>query len=153
MLLTEAIQKDPGNTRIAMDMVQIFIDTGQLDDAKGLFSRLPEADQESEMGKSISGQLLFKDLAAKTEGLAVLTEKLKQKPDDHALRFDLAICQVADYKYQQAMDNLFMIQQADAEYKDGAAREMIITLVNMLTPSAPELAQEYRRKLANLLAE
>lgn len=153
MILTEAIQKDPGNTRIAMDMVQIFIDTGELEDAKGLFSRLPEADQESEMGKSISGQLLFKGLAAKTEGMLALTEKLLQDPDDHTARFDLAICQVADYEYQKAMDNLLIIHQTDAEYKEGAAREMIITLVNMLTSSAPELAQEYRRKLANILAE
>ena len=153
MLLTEAIQKDPANTRIAMDMVQIFIDTDQIDEAKGLFTRLPESDQESEMGKSISGQLLFKDLAAKTQGRAVLTEKLQQSPDDHALRFDLAICQVAEYKYQEAMDNLFLIHMADANYKDGAAREMIITLVNMLTLSAPELAQDYRRKLANTLSE
>ena len=153
MLLTDAIQKDPGNTRIAIDMVQIFIDTNQIEEAKGLFSRLPQVEQDSDMGKSISGQLLFKDLAAKTVGIATLTDKLRQSPDDHAARFDLAICQVAEYEYQQAMDNLFMIQEADPEYKEGAAREMIITLVNMLTPSAPELAQEYRRKLGNLLAE
>jgi len=153
MLLTDAIQKDPGNTRIAIDMVQIFIDTNQIEEAKGLFSRLPQVEQDSDMGKSISGQLLFKDLAAKTVGIATLTDKLRQSPDDHAARFDLAICQVAEYEYQQAMDNLFMIQEADPEYKEGAAREMIITLVNMLTPSTPELAQEYRRKLGNLLAE
>jgi len=134
-------------------MVQIFIDTNQIEEAKGLFSRLPQVEQDSDMGKSISGQLLFKDLAAKTVGIATLTDKLRQSPDDHAARFDLAICQVAEYEYQQAMDNLFMIQEADPEYKEGAAREMIITLVNMLTPSTPELAQEYRRKLGNLLAE
>lgn len=153
MLLTEAIQKDPSNTRIAMDMVQIFIDTNQVEEANGLFSRLPEADQQSEMGKSISGQLLFKDLAAKTQGIEVLSGKVLASPDDHAARFDLAICQVADYEYQKAMDNLFIIHQADANYKDGAAREMIITLANMLTSTSPELAQEYRRKLANTLSE
>ena len=63
LLLIEAIQKYPGNTRIAMDMVQIFIDLGQLEDARGLFNHLPEADKISEMGKALTGQLLFLELA------------------------------------------------------------------------------------------
>ena len=151
MLLAEAIKKEPGNVGVAIDMVQIFIDTDQIEDAKGLFSRLPVSAQDSEMGKSISGQLLFKDLAAKTAGIATLNEKLQQTPDDSESRFDLAVCQVAEYEYKQAMDNLFIIQEADEEYKKGAAREMIITIVNMLMPTAPELAQEYRRKLSNIL--
>ncbi|MGD8484603.1 MAG: tetratricopeptide repeat protein [Thioalkalispiraceae bacterium] len=153
MLLTEAIKKDPANTRVAMDMVQIFIDVNQVEDAKQLFARLPEAEQNSEMGKSISGQLLFKELAANTRGITTLNRELQQNPDNHDIRFDLAICQVADYQYRDAMDNLFKILESDADYKEGAAREMIITLNNMLMPAEPALAQEYRRKLANTLAE
>lgn len=153
LLLTEAIKKDPANTRVAMDMAQIFIDTGQIEDAKGLFARLPQADKDSEMGKSISGQLAFKGLAAKTAGKAILSQQVMENPDDHDKRFDLAICQVADFEYKEAMDNLFLIYQADADYKEGAAQEMIVTLINMLMPNSPELAQQYRRKLANLLSE
>lgn len=153
LLLTEAIQKDPQNTRIAMDMVQIFIDLGQFDDARGLFNRLPEEDRNCEMGKALTGQLLFMELAKKTEGLGKLMERLDQDATDHATRFDLAICQVAQHKYREAMENLLVIQKADSAFKDGAAQEMISTLTNMLSPSDPELAQDYRRKLANLLAE
>ena len=153
LLLTEAIQKDPTNTRIAMDMVQIFIDLGQNEDARGLFKRLPEQDKNSEMGKALTGQLLFLELAAKTEGLEKLKKRLNHDPTDHTIRFDLAICQVAQHKYRDAMDNLLVIQKADPAFKEGAAQELIATLANMLTPSDPALAQDYRRKLANLLAE
>ena len=153
LLLTEAIQKDPGNTRIAMDMVQIFIDLGQLEDARGLFYRLPEADKISTMGKALTGQLLFLELARKTEGLDKLLQRLNEDPTNLAARFDLAICQVAKHQYSDAMENLLSIQKTDPTYKEGAAKEMITTLVNMLSPSDPVLAQDYRRKLANLLAE
>ncbi|UCE90169.1 MAG: hypothetical protein JSW10_04960 [Pseudomonadota bacterium] len=34
----------------------------------------------------------------------------------------------------------------------GAVKEMIITIANMLSPNDPEQAQAYRRRLANLLA-
>ena len=153
LLLTEAIQKDPQNTRIAMDMVQIFIDLGQLEDAQGLFNRMPEEDRNSEMGKALTGHLLFMELATKTEGLEKLSQRLAQDKDDHAARFDLAICQVAQHKYQDAMENLLHIQMAEPTFKEGAAKEMIATLTNMLSPANPELAQDYRRKLANILAE
>lgn len=152
LLLTEAIKADPSNVRVVLDMVQIFIDTDQLDEAKGLFSRLPKSVHESETGRAITGQLLFKDLASKTEGEEKLREKLLQVPDDHAARFDLAVCMVADYQYREAMDALFQILQADANFREGAAREMIITLLNMLSPVNPQLAQEYRRKLGNFMA-
>lgn len=153
LLLTEAIQKDPRNTRIAMDMVQIFIDLGQIEDARGLFDRLPEQDKNSEMGKALTGQLLFLDLAAKTEGIEKLTQRIHKDASNHAARFDLATCQVAQHKYRDAMENLLAIQKAEPTFKDGAAQEMIATLANMLSPRDPDLAQDYRRKLANLLAE
>ncbi len=153
LLLTEAIQKDPQNTRIAMDMVQIFIDLGQLEDAQSLFNRLPEQDRKSEMGRALTGQLLFINLASTTEGLDKLSQRLEQDETDHAARFDLAICQVAQHKHQDALENLLVIQKAEPGFKEGAAKELISALSNMLSPRHPELAQEYRRKLANILSE
>ncbi|MCW9013878.1 MAG: tetratricopeptide repeat protein [Gammaproteobacteria bacterium] len=151
--LTEAIKADPSNPRVAMDMVQIFIDIGDIEQADGLYSRLPESARETEMGKSLSGQLSFARLAAKTDDMETLLGKLATNANDHAARFDLSIRQIAQYQYQEAIDNLFYIQQQDAEYKAGAAKEMIVTVTNMIAPVNNGLAQEIRRKLANFLAE
>ena len=153
LLLTQAIQQDPGNTRVAMDMVQIFIDTGELEQAKGLFNKLPDSDKDSGMGKSLIGQLTFADLAAATEGIERLNEQLQQDEHNHDARFDLAMCLVHQHDYDGAMDQLFTILQAAPDYKDGAAREMIVTITNMLTPNDPEQAKVYRRRRANLLRE
>ena len=151
--LTDAIKQDPRNARIAMDMVQIFIDIGELDDARGLYSRFPEEDKSSEMGRALAGQLLFMELAKKTEGLEALRQRVDKDASDHSARFDLALCQVAQHKYREAMENLLTIQMVDPGFKDGAAQELIATLVNILSPTDPDLAQNYRRKLANILAE
>jgi putative thioredoxin len=151
-MLAGAVKKDPTNTRIAMDMVQIFIDIGELDEAKNLFEHLPSNDRESDMGKALSGQLLFLELAAKTDGPQMLAQRIAMNPDDHDARFDMALCEVASHHYDQAMDNLFYVLEQDAEYKEGAAREMIVTLVNMLMPAHPKLAQDYRRRLSNILS-
>jgi len=150
-LLTKAIQQDPTNTLVAMDMVQIFIDINELEPAKSLFNKLPDIDKESDTGKALLGQLTVRDLAAKTEGKAALQARINIDAKDHDAHFDLAICLVAEHDYKQAMDSLFTILSQEPEFKEGAAREMIITLTDMLTPNEPELAQSFRRRLANLL--
>ena len=151
-LLTEAIQKDPANTRVAMDMVQVLLDIGELEQAKDLFNRLPESVRESTTGHALTGQITFRKLAAKTEGKEILLQRIAANPDDFDARFDLSICLVAEYDYQQAMDNLFFIFDKEPEYKDGAAKEMIINLTNALAPNDPTLAQEFRRRLGSILA-
>ncbi|MDH3343527.1 MAG: tetratricopeptide repeat protein [Gammaproteobacteria bacterium] len=151
MLLSKAIQQEPGNTRVAMDMVQIFIDVGELEQAQGLFNRLPDTDKESSMGKSLVGQLTFADLAAKTVGIEALNERLAKDTNDHAARFDLSVCLVAGHDYDGAMEQLFSLLEMNPDYQDGAAREMIVTITNMLSPNNPEQASAYRRRLSSLL--
>lgn len=151
-LLTQAIQQDPSNTRVAMDMVQVLLDIGELEQAKALFNKLPDSDKETDTGRTLIGQLTIKDLAGKTEGKAALVARIEANAEDHDAHFDLAICLVAEHDYQQAMEHLFAIFDKNPEYKDGAAREMIITLSNMLSANEPQLAQECRRRLGSALA-
>lgn len=151
-LLTTAIQQDPRNTRVAMDMVQIFLDIDELEQATALFNRLPDKDKKSETGMSLVGQITFRELAAKTEGKASLQERVGGNPGDHDARFDLAVCLVAEHDYQGAMDQLFAVFEAEPEYKQGAAREMIINLCNMLAPNEPQLAQAFRQRLGNVVS-
>ena len=150
-LLTKAIQQEPGNTRVAMDMVQIFIDISELEQAQGLFNKLPDGDKDSSMGKSLIGQLTFADLAAKTVGIEALSERLAKDANDHAARFDLSVCLVAGHDYDGAMAQLFSLLEMKPDYQNGAAKEMIITITNMLSPNNPEQANVYRNRLSSLL--
>ena len=140
------------NTRVALDMVQVMIDIGELEQARTLFNKLPEKDKSGDTGRSLTSQLTFKQLAAKTTGKDELLRRIASKPDDYDAHFDLSICLVAEHDYRQAMDHLFAILRQEPDYKQGAAREMIISLINMLVSNEPELAQEFRRRLGNELA-
>ena len=153
LLLTQAIKQDPANTLVAMDMVQIFIDLGELEQAKNLFNQLPDRDKESTMGKALTGQLGFADLAAKTDGLEILAQRVSLDENDFDARFDLAVCLVSRHDYHNAMEQLFTIMQKKPEYKDNAAKELIITISNMLAPGNPEQAKTYRRRLSSLLSK
>lgn len=153
LLLTEAIKKDPGNVRVVMDMAQVLLDVGQTEQAVGLFSRLPDTAKQSEMGKALSGQLMFITQAEKIEPYEVLQEKLENDSNDHQARFDLSIHQISRYQNDEAVENLLYIIKHDADFKEGAARELLITLGDMITPVDPEYAKGIRRKMANMMAE
>ena len=148
-LLTQAIQQDPSNTKIAMDMAQIFLDLNEPEQATDLFNQLPNSAKQSDMGKSLTGQLTFLDLAAKTKGKFQLQQALLTSPNNCDVHFDLAVCLIAERDYEQAVDHLFEIMRIDANYKDDAAREMIINVSNMLTPNNPELSSRIRSRLSS----
>jgi len=152
MLLTQLIQEDPSNTLVAMDMVQIFIDIGEVAHANDLFNKLPETVRSGKTGSSLKGQLWIIDEAAKTDGLENLKQTLQDNPDNFQARFDCAICEIAQHDYPQALDHLFYIQQNNAEFKDGAAREMIVTIIDTIAQNDSQMAQQYRSKLAGMLA-
>ncbi|WP_040726560.1 tetratricopeptide repeat protein [Thiomicrorhabdus sp. Kp2] len=152
-LLTEAIQSDPSNTRVALDMIQILLDINELTEAKSLFNRLPDKDKNSEIGKAIIGQMTFKDLATKTPGLVSLLKTVEETPEDYEARLYLAVCYVAEHAYEEALDQVFEILENDRGFKEGAAQELTITIINMLEGSQPELAKDARRVLSNLLAQ
>lgn len=152
LLLTQAIQEDPANVRVAMDMVQVMLDIGQPGQARDLFARLPSVARDSDTGKAISRQLLFLDLAAKTDGLDTLQARVDADAQDLQAHFDLAMCRVAIHQYDQAMAHLFQIVTLDADFQNGAAREMISVVANMIMPSEPDKANGYRRRLGNIVA-
>ncbi|MDH5184949.1 MAG: tetratricopeptide repeat protein, partial [Gammaproteobacteria bacterium] len=129
-----------------------MIDIGELEQATGLFNRLPDSEKESEFGRALIGQLSFMELASNTAGKEALISHLASNETDQDARFDLAICYIAAHQYELAAEALFNIMKVEPEYKDGAAREMIGNLANMLSASSPELSAVIRRQLANLMA-
>lgn len=152
LLLTEAIKNNPANTAIAMDMVQIFLDIGEIESAQNLYARLPDKDKQTDMGMALSGQLEFIDLANKTAGAEALNQQILDDQNNYDARFDLAICLVAKYQYEEALEQLFYILEKNETYKDGAAKEMAVITIKMLTSSNVELAQSFQRRLANTIS-
>lgn len=150
-MLAEAMKSDPTNTRIALDMVQIFIDIGQPEEANDLLQRLPEQDREGEVGRGLKGQLWVIAQAAKTEGVDKLAQRITSNTDDYDARFDMALCELARHDINEAMTHLFYIQQHEPDYKEGAAREMIVSVINTLATNDPQAAEQFRRKLSSLI--
>ena len=153
MLLTQAISSDPSNARIALDMVQIFLDINEVEQAQALFDKLPESVTSKDMGLSIASQLNFIRLAQNTSGISALRAQMLSTPNDYQVRFDLAVCLFAQHDIEEGMEMLFFIQENESNFKEGAPREMIGMICNMLANTNPEESSAYRQRLANLISE
>ena len=151
ILLSEAMKQDSSNVKIAMDMVQVFIDLEDLNQAGELFNKLPDIDKNSETGLSLFGQLQIKTKASQTAGLKALKENILLNPDDFNARIDCAVCELAQGNSEQALDQLFYIQEHKADYQEGTAKKMIIEIIDATMSTNPESAREYRAKLTRLL--
>ena len=148
--LTEAIKQDPQNTRVAMDMVQIFIDTHSIDNANALFNKLPGSVRDSRQGKSLSRQLMLFNYAAGTQGRDALEQRIQQDADDLDARFDYAVCLIVDHETAAGIEQLFSILEKNMDYKDGAAREMVISMISSLKENEPDYARTIQQRLSNL---
>ncbi|MDH5218099.1 MAG: tetratricopeptide repeat protein, partial [Gammaproteobacteria bacterium] len=96
--------------------------------------------------------LTFAKLAAGIDDIETLKNKIDADSNNYDAQFDLAIHLITLYQYNEAADTLLNIQRENPEYKDGAAKELLATISNMLAPTDNELAKEIRRKLANLIS-
>ncbi len=151
ILLTQAISSNPKDVNIALDMVQIFLDIGETGQAQSLFARLPEQAKKTDMGLAISSQLNFILLAQNTAGTSILRAQVSKNTDNYQAHFDLAVCLFSEHDIEQGMENLFFIQENNPDFREGAAKEMIGVICNMLASSNLEESGAYRRRLANLV--
>ncbi len=74
-----------------------------------------------------------------------------QESELRRLLKDYGIFHESDELREQAMEQLFRIQEQNPDFRDGAAREMVGLLAGMLMDSDPEAGGAYRRRLANML--
>ena len=72
------------------------------------------------------------------------------QPDNHQLRYDVAIGFMSKGNYEQAMSHLLFIIEKDRMWNDEAPRKSLLEIFNALGPT-DDLAIEGRKKLSSIL--
>jgi putative thioredoxin len=92
-------------------------------------------------------------LAEKTDGAgdtAALRAAVDAKPDEHQVRFDLALALYAADRKEDAIAELIEIVRRNREWNDQAARKQLLQFFEALGPTDP-VCLDGRRKLSSLL--
>lgn len=148
-LLQAAQADEPENPQILLALGQICISMGDLDTAESCISILPDADKQGPQGRRLAGILELARESDSTLGPQALQAQLDADPSSSELRYKLAIAEALAGNVQVGMDHLMTLMQKDPGYNEGAPREKLLALFNVLGDDP--LVGQYRRKLFALL--
>jgi putative thioredoxin len=142
----------PGNAEVAGGMARALVALGHADEAKALIESLP-ADMAREQAVERARAAI--ELAASAKPVADLSAveaRIAANPDDLDARFELANGCMASGDNDGAADALLDIIARDREWNDGAARNQLLKLFEVVGLEDPWVAAQRRRLAAILFA-
>jgi putative thioredoxin len=142
--------EEPDNPAAYAGLVRAHVALGNFEQAEGLIAAAPAALAKSPEIDAARAQMALKRQAENAGPIADLLERVAHSPDDHQARFDLALALLAANKVEAAVDELLELFRRDRNWKDGAAKEQLMTIFEAHKPTDP-IVLKGRRKLSSMI--
>lgn len=143
--LNKLIFVDPENSRIQLTYAKLLMKEEAYEQAYALLEKTP-LKSESEEAVVLMTNSLFLSTAQQAKPLEDIQQKLKDKPDDLTLLFQLCSHKMMQSEFRDAMEILLQIIKLDYTWRDGIASLCLRGLFIMLGKDNPDVI-EYRQKL------
>ena len=148
--LQTAIQTDPDNPRLPVQLVKLMIEERRFADAEELIKTLPMDIRTSEDIKGIESRLTFLNQATAGPSLDELKLRIVDDPKDCAARHQLASLYISLTEYEAALEQLLEIIRIDRKFQDDIGRKDMLKVFDILGDKH-ELVTTYRQKMSRLL--
>ena len=142
-LLQQALDGDPDNPLLRLDLATLLLDSGNPDAARACLDRLPADQRDQPEAKSLLARLSF--AGTTVNDLDALQRQVDADPADQDAVSALADALVQNGEAVAAMDQLLKLVGRD----DGGAREKILKIFDLLGDDP--LVKTYRTRLFNAL--
>jgi putative thioredoxin len=149
-LLLEAVNMDPRHEQARLDLVELLVDAGELDEAQRLLDEIADRARDTKRADALSARLQLARHSGSGHDRATLEERVRTDPDDLEARFELASLLAVQQDYAAAMSRLLEIVRRDRSFRDDGARKTLIQLFNLLGPDN-DLVRAARSELAAAL--
>ena len=145
--LQQSIQEEPNNQALRVELADVLVRKGDLDDARTVLASIPE---ETEGRARPQNRLEFIEEAAAMDGIETLQAAVAANPQDLESRYALAVVQMVAGETELALQMCLEILRDDREFRDDIGRLTMIRIFDVLG-KGNEMATKYRRKLFNAL--
>ncbi len=146
-LLQQLIAEEPGNHGIAVELADLLIMEGDMDQAQTMLRGLPG---DAEGISKPRNRIAFIEEASSLSSVLELSQSVAGDVDNLRLRYELAVAQVSDDQVEAALENLLVMLQRDRDFEDELARKTMIRIFELLG-KGDEIATRYRRKMFTFL--
>ncbi|MGN6619467.1 MAG: tetratricopeptide repeat protein [Sphingomonas sp.] len=140
----------PEHPAVASGRIRALIAADRADDAAAAIAALPEDVAKLPEIERARSALALKQEAQPVDDLAGLKAEVAARPDDLEARFRLAGGEMAAGDRESAADNLLAIIAADRDWNEGAARDRLLKLFEVVGLEDPWVAAQ-RRRLSAIL--
>lgn len=142
--------EDPENADAYAGHIKSHIALGDMEKAKSLLLAAPTPIAEDPAILAVKAQIELAGMTEDTGEISELKAKLAANPDDHQVRFDLAMAELAGDDAASAVNTLLDLFVRDREWNDMAAKTQLFKIFEALGAQDP-IAQTGRRKLSSMI--
>ncbi len=149
-IFAQIAEMAPDNVQAVGGLVRAMVAAGHVEEAEQALAGLPEdlqGDPAIERAKSALALAKDRPEEGALDGLKAAVES---NPKDHQARLDLASALIASGDHDGGAEHLLTIIEADKDWNDGAAREKLLALFEMVGLE-DEWVANTRRKLSAVL--
>lgn len=146
-LLQQAVSEEPNNMPFQVELADVLIQRGDLDDARSVLARIPEDTEDRERPQN---RLEFIEEANGFDSVDSLMSQLQATPDDLELKYQLSVQHLVLGNVEQGLEAAMDILRTDREFRDDIGRVTMIRAFAILG-KGHELASKYRRKMFNFM--
>ncbi len=149
-IFDQLVEMAPDHPAILSGRIRALIAVGQPDEASGAIAALPEeVANRPEIGRAQSALALAREAVA-VDDLAALAASVAANPADMDSRYALAGGQMAAGDRDSAADTLLAMIADDREWQEGAARQRLLKLFDVVGLEDPWVSAQ-RRRLSAIL--
>ncbi|MFV0444695.1 MAG: thioredoxin [Planctomycetaceae bacterium] len=145
----DALQADPQLAPARIGLARALLSLDRLDEAAIAIAELESRGYLEPEAEKVRSQLHLAQAAKQGGGVAALQQSVTKAPDDLALQVQLADALAASGQFQAALDLCLQVIPRDRSGVGQQAKSAMLDILNTLDD--PDLASEYRRKLASVL--
>ncbi len=145
-----ALDIDPANDHVKVKLAGLLLTDGRLEDSERILDSLSPGARSEPEAVAMRAHLEIAHIAAGTPPTDALERPISGDPSDSEARAQLRTHKVMDGDYESALALLLEIVRNDRQFRDDAARKMMLTLFTLLGGKG-DLVKRYRSQLSMAL--
>ncbi len=149
-ILIRMNQENPQDYDVLIDLARLRLEQGQVEEARAIYDSLPGEERLKPGAKQLEARFEFEEQARDIPPVADLQARLKEEPSDVAAMNQLATHGIMAGDYEAAMELLLRSVQTEKDFQDGAAKNTLIKLFDLLG-NENQLVRQYRRRLFSMM--
>lgn len=151
-LLADAVQLDPLNEAVQLDLAEIHLDMQNVDAARAILDAHEHQHRDANRVRTLQARLKLVSADAGADP-AELQARIDANPGDLDARLQLSNTLALEGGYRQALEQLLEIVRRDRKWQDDVARKTMLNLFTLLSSDDrhDDLVREFRIQLARTL--